>query len=255
MNLAVTGATGRMGRTVIETATDHQDVTVAFGIDPDVESGEVAGVRVYHPDELENLLEEARPNAVIDFTVPEAAVATAEAAAEAAVPMVIGTTGFEEDQEVRLRELAKRVPILRTGNFSRGIQALLIALEDALAALPGYDVEVTETHHDQKIDAPSGTAGMILDRIESVRGDAERVHGRVGDQPREEGEIGVHARRVGDVGSEHEVLIGDNEELLTLNHRSSSRQVFAEGAIDAAVWLAGQRPDLYGFDDALEVGE
>jgi len=255
MNLAVTGATGRMGRTVIETATDHQDVTVAFGIDPDVESGEVAGVRVYHPDELENLLEEARPNAVIDFTVPEAAVATAEAAAEAAVPMVIGTTGFEEDQEVRLRELAKRVPILRTGNFSRGIQALLIALEDALAALPGYDVEVTETHHDQKIDAPSGTAGMILDRIESVREDAERVHGRVGDQPREEGEIGVHARRVGDVGSEHEVLIGDNEELLTLNHRSSSRQVFAEGAIDAAVWLAGQRPDLYGFDDALEVGE
>jgi len=255
MNLAVTGATGRMGRTVIETATDHQDVTVAFGIDPDVESGEVAGVRVYHPDELENLLEEARPNAVIDFTVPEAAVATAEAAAEAAVPMVIGTTGFEEDQEVRLRELAKRVPILRTGNFSRGIQALLIALEDALAALPGYDIEVTETHHDQKIDAPSGTAGMILDRIESVREDAERVHGRVGDQPREEGEIGVHARRVGDVGSEHEVLIGDNEELLTLNHRSSSRQVFAEGAIDAAVWLAGQRPDLYGFDDALEVDE
>jgi 4-hydroxy-tetrahydrodipicolinate reductase len=255
MNLAVTGATGRMGRTVIETATDHQDVTVAFGIDPDVESGEVAGVRVYHPDELENLLEEARPNAVIDFTVPEAAVATAEAAAEAAVPMVIGTTGFEEDQEVRLRELAKRVPILRTGNFSRGIQALLIALEDALAALPGYDVEVTETHHDQKIDAPSGTAGMILDRIESVRGDAERVHGRVGDQPREEGEIGVHARRVGDVGSEHEVLIGDNEELLTLNHRSSSRQVFAEGAIDAAARRARPRRDLYGFDDALEVDE
>jgi 4-hydroxy-tetrahydrodipicolinate reductase len=255
MNIAVTGATGRMGRTVIETAIDHEDVTVAFGIDPDVESGEVAGVRVYHPDELESLLEEARPNAVIDFTVPEAAVATAEAAADAAAPMVIGTTGFDDDQERRLGELAERVPILKTGNFSRGIQALLIALEDALSALPGYDVEVTETHHNGKLDAPSGTAGMILDRIESVRGESERVHGRVGDQPREDGEVGVHARRVGDVGSEHEVLIGGNEELLTLNHRSSSRRVFAEGAVDAAVWLAGQRPDLYGFDDVLEVGE
>jgi 4-hydroxy-tetrahydrodipicolinate reductase len=253
MNIAVTGATGRMGRTVIETATDHEDVTVAFGVDPDVESGEVAGVRVYHPDELESILDEARPNAVIDFTVPEATVATAEAAADAAAPMVIGTTGF--DDEARLRELAERVPILKTGNFSRGIQTLLVALEDALEALPGYDVEVTETHHNRKIDAPSGTAGMILDRIASVRGESEHVHGRVGEQPREDGEVGVHARRVGDVGSEHEVLIGGNDELLSINHRSSSRRVFAEGAIDAAVWLAGQRPDLYDFSDVLEVGE
>jgi 4-hydroxy-tetrahydrodipicolinate reductase len=255
MNIAVTGATGRMGRTVIETATDHEDVTVAFGVDPEVESGEVAGVRVYHPDELESLLAETRPNAVIDFTVPEASVATAEAAADAAVPAVIGTTGFDEEQVARLRELAERVPVLKTSNFSRGIQALLLAVEDALEALPGYDVEVTETHHNQKIDAPSGTAGMILDRIEAVRGESEHVHGRVGDQPREDGEIGVHARRIGDVGSEHEVMIGGNDELLTLTHRSSSRRVFAEGAIDAAVWLAGQRPDLYDFGDALEVGE
>ena len=254
MNIAVTGATGRMGHTVIETATDHEDVTVAFGVDPDVGAGEVAGVRVYHPDELESLLEETRPNAVIDFTVPEATVATAEAAADAAVPMVIGTTGFDDGQEARLRELADRVPVLKTGNFSRGIQALLIAVEDALEALPGYDIDVTETHHNQKVDAPSGTAGMILDRIDSVRGESERVHGRVGDQPREDGEVGVHARRIGDVGSEHEVLVGGNDELLSIEHRSHSRRVFAEGAIDAAVWIAGQRPDLYGFDDVLEVG-
>jgi len=255
MNIAVTGATGRMGRTVIETATDRADVTVAFGVDADVGSGEVAGVRVYQPGELESLLEEARPNALIDFTVPAAAVANAEAAADAAVPVVIGTTGFDEDEEARLEELAERVPVLKTGNFSRGVQALLLALEDALEALPGYDVEVTETHHNQKRDAPSGTAGMILDRIDAVRGEGERVHGRVGDQPREAGEVGVHARRVGDVGSEHEVLIGGNDELLSIEHRSHSRRVFAEGAIDAAVWIAGQRPDFYGFSDVLEVGE
>jgi len=253
MNIAVTGATGHMGKTVVETAVEREDVTVAFGIDADVGSGEVAGVRVYQPDELENLLEESRPNVLIDFTVADAAVETVEAAADAAVPAVVGTTGLSEEQIKRLRDASERVPVLKAGNFSRGIQALLFAVEDAVAALPGYDVEVTETHHNRKVDAPSGTAGMLLDRIEEGREEAERVHGRVGDQPREDGEIGVHARRAGDIRGEHEVLLAGNDEVLTLSHRAESRRVFAEGAIDAAVWLAGQRPDFYGFSDVLEV--
>jgi 4-hydroxy-tetrahydrodipicolinate reductase len=253
MNVAVTGATGRMGQTVLETAVEREDVTVAFGIDADVGSGEVAGVRVYQPGELESLLEESRPNVLIDFTVADAAVETVAAAADAAVPAVVGTTGFSEGQVERLRELSERVPVLKAGNFSRGIQSLLLALEDAVAALPGYDVEVTETHHNRKVDAPSGTARMLVDRIEESRGEAEHVHGREGDQPREEGEIGIHARRAGDIRGEHEVLLAGNDEVVKLSHRAESRRVFAEGALDAAVWLAGQRPDFYGFSDVLEV--
>lgn len=252
MNIAITGATGRMGQTIIETATDRSDLTVTFGVDADVGSGEIAGTRIYTPDELSDLLAEMRPNVLIDFTVAEAAVSNAEAAAEAAVPTVVGTTGLNERQLDRLHSIAENVPILKAGNFSRGIHALLLAVEDALEVLPRYDIEVTETHHNQKRDAPSGTAGMILDRITSARDESATVHGRVGNQPRVDGEIGVHARRAGDIRGEHEVMIADNDEILTLSHRSESRRVFAEGALDSAVWLAGRRPGFYEFADVLE---
>ncbi len=255
MNIAVTGATGRMGRTVIETAVQREDVTVAFGVDTDVEGGDVDGVRIYQPSELENLLDEVRPNVLIDFTVAEAAVENVEAAATAAVPSVVGTTGFDDGQVDRLVEASEQVPIVKSGNFSRGIQALLLAVEDAVAALPGYDIEVTETHHNRKVDAPSGTATMLLDRIEHGRGHTEHVHGREGHQPREDGELGVHSLRAGDIRGEHEVLLAGNDEVVTLSHRAESRRVFAEGALDAAVWLAGQRPGFYGFEDVLGGGE
>ena len=252
MNVAVTGATGAMGRTVIETAADRDDVEVAFGVDAEPGGERVADVRVYAPDELSNLLEDHRPNALIDFTVADAAIENVRSAAAAAVPAVVGTTGIDDEGEAALRKAAETVPVLKSGNFSRGIQALLRAVEAAATALPGYDVEVTETHHNRKLDAPSGTAKMLLDRLDEVRGEGERVYGREGEAPRETGDVGVHARRAGSIRGEHEVLLAGNDDVLTLTHRAESRRVFAEGAIDAAVWLAGQPPGYYGFEDALE---
>jgi len=259
MNVAVTGARGQMGETVIEAGTQREDVTVAWGVDAEPGNGKVHGVSVYGPNELTHNLDRYRPNVLVDFSIPDATVETVEAAVEAAVPVVVGTTGFSDDQLDQLHEASESVPVLKATNFARGVQALLRVIESAVADLPGYDVEVTETHHNRKRDAPSGTANTMLETIEAVRAETgeaggERVHGRVGETPRQAGEIGVHARRAGDIRGEHEVLLAGNDEVVKLSHRAESRRVFAEGALDAAVWLAGRPAGWYDFSDVLEDG-
>jgi 4-hydroxy-tetrahydrodipicolinate reductase len=250
MRVAVTGATGRMSREVVAAARDRGfEVAPAVNRDPD--EGEVAGVAVEPAADLAGLLAERDPDALVDFTGPESSVEYAEACADAGVPVVVGTTGFDADDEAALDEVAERVPLLRAANFARGVQALRQAVVAAVQALPDYDVELTETHHSRKRDAPSGTAKELLAAIEAERGDAERVHGREGDAPREDGEIGVHSRRAGDVSGEHEVLLAGNGEVLTLTHRAEDRRVFAEGALDAADWLAGCDAGRYDFADVI----
>ncbi|SEW04711.1 4-hydroxy-tetrahydrodipicolinate reductase [Halobacterium jilantaiense] len=244
MSVGVTGADGRMGRVVRE-VLDSRGVEVAFA------AARNPGAAGALDDEAEfaALLDLREPDAVVDFTAPEATVRYAGACADAGVPLVTGTTGFDEGERAALRAAGDSTPVLVGANFSRGIQALLSAVEAAAGALPEYDVEVTETHHNGKVDAPSGTAGLLLDRIEDARGEGERVHGREGDQPRREGEVGVHARRAGDVTGEHEVLIAGNSEVLELTHRAGDRRVFAEGAVDAAAWLAAQPAGYYEFSE------
>ncbi|OYR53012.1 4-hydroxy-tetrahydrodipicolinate reductase [Halorubrum sp. Ea8] len=254
LSVAITGAGGRMGREVIEAAADREGVAVAVAVNRTA-TEPVAGVDVEDADRLGELLAAESPDVLVDFTGPASAVAYAGACADAGVPFVTGTTGFEGGQLDSLRAASDAVPVLKASNFARGVAALRRAVREAAAALPGYDVELTETHHNGKRDAPSGTAKSILDDVESVRDDLdERVHGREGDAPREPDEIGVHARRAGDVTGEHEVLVAGNRETLELTHRAGDRGVFAEGALDAAAWLAGRDPGWYGFDDVLDAG-
>lgn len=251
--LAVTGAGGHMGRETLAAAAARDDVEVAFAVNRTPVEDAPGGVAVEDEADLAPLLDERNPDALVDFTVPEASVRYVAACAEAGVPAVVGTTGFDDADRERLDAAAERVPVLVASNFSRGVAALRRAVREAVAALPGYDVEVTETHHNRKRDAPSGTARTILDDVDAARGDAgERVHGREGIQPREAGEVGVHARRAGDVTGEHEVLLADNHETLELTHRAESRGVFAAGAVDAATWVAGRDPGRYDFTEVLE---
>jgi 4-hydroxy-tetrahydrodipicolinate reductase len=247
--LGVNGAAGRMGQTVIETAGERDDVSVAFGID--VETDADVAVPLYEPSATDEALADHDPDAVIDFTVPDSTVDLARACANAGVPLVVGTTGIDEDQLSVLQEASGAVPLLKATNFSRGIQALLRALGPALAALQGYDVELMETHHNGKRDAPSGTAKTILDEIATER-DFDAVYGREGIQPRDDDEIGVLVRRAGDIRGEHEVVLADNDEVLTISHRAEDRAVFAAGAIDAAVWLASRDPGWYDFGDVVD---
>jgi 4-hydroxy-tetrahydrodipicolinate reductase len=251
MRLAVTGATGHMGREVVRAARDR-GVEVALAVNRDAEDDEaVAGVPVEPAADLADLLAARDPDVLVDFTGPESSVAYANACAEAGVPVVVGTTGFDTSDEVALDEVAERVPVLWAANFARGVHALARAVREVVGALPGYDVEITETHHRRKRDAPSGTAKELLTVVEAERGDAERVHGREGEAPRSDDEIGVHSRRAGDVSGEHEVLVAGNSEVVTLSHRAEDRGVFAAGALDAAAWLADRSPGRYEFGDVI----
>ena len=241
-----------MGREVVEAAVDRDDADVAFAVNRSPTES-VAGVEVHDAAELPSLLAEHDPDALVDFTGPGSSVEYVAACAEAGVPAVVGTTGFTDEQEEALSDAAGSVAVLRASNFSRGIAALRRAVRAAVGALPGYDVEVTETHHNGKWDAPSGTALTLLDDIEEERDDlTTRTHGREGDAPRSADEIGVHARRAGDVAGEHEVLLAGDDNVLELTHRAGSRRVFAAGALDAATWLADREAGEYNFTEVLE---
>lgn len=250
MRVAVTGATGRMGGEVIEAVHDREgwEVAVAVSRSP---GGSVAGEEIADATTLAAHLEASDADVLVDFTEPESSVEYVRDAADAGVPVVVGTTGFDDGQLAILREASEAVPLLRAANFARGIQGLLRAVSAAVEALPGYDIELTETHHNGKRDAPSGTAKTILDEIAEQR-EFEEVYGREGLQPREEGEVGVHVRRAGDIKGEHEILIAGNDEVLTLTHRAESRGVFAAGSLDAADWLADRPAGWYDFTDVIQ---
>ncbi|MFB6223921.1 MAG: 4-hydroxy-tetrahydrodipicolinate reductase [Haloarcula sp.] len=245
--VAVNGVTGQMGGAVIEAATDS-DVVVGFATS---EEEAVDGVPVVHPDDAPGALREHDVDVVVDFAVPEGALTVAEACAETGVPLVVGTTGFDEDGMARLRDASERVPVLKATNFSQGIQVLQRLVREAVGTLEGYDLELMETHHNRKVDAPSGTANSILDVVQEER-DVEPVYGREGHAPREDDEIGVLARRAGDIRGEHELVLAGNDEVLSLGHRAEDRGVFAAGALDAATWLVGRDAGWYEFGDVVD---
>lgn len=248
--VAVTGATGAMGSAVRETAADRDDVTVGLLISRS-DSPADGSVPVVSVDDLSEGLDAHDIDVLVDFSVPSASTRAVTQAATTGVGSVVGTTGFDDEEREILQTAATSSPVLVAPNFSRGIQALIRTLETAVEGLPGYDIELTETHHNRKRDAPSGTAERLLETIEEHRPEAERVHGRSGVAPRSDTEIGVHARRAGTITGEHEILFAGNDETIQLTHRAESRRVFAAGALDAAVWLDGQSPGWYGFDSVV----
>ncbi|MFC4544143.1 4-hydroxy-tetrahydrodipicolinate reductase [Halosolutus amylolyticus] len=252
VRIGVTGATGRMGREVIAAADDHADCEVVLAVNRDPDDETVDGVDVEPAAEFESLVADREPTVVIDFTGPASAIDYAETCVAAGIAFVTGTTGFDDDQNAALEAASEDVPVLDAPNFARGVQALLNVVGEAVGNLPGYDVELVETHHNAKRDAPSGTAKRLLSEIEASGDFDGRTHGREGEDPREGAEIGVHALRAGDVTGEHEVVIAGNHEEVRLTHRAEDRGVFAAGAVDAAVWIAGRKAGRYEFADVID---
>ena len=246
--VAVNGAAGRMGQTVIETAADREDLDVVVGFD--VEPGEVDGVPVVSED-IAGALTEYDADVVVDFSIPESTLPLTEACVETDTALVVGTTGFDEAGLAELNATSESVPLLKATNFSRGIQVLQRTVREAVRALDDYDLELMESHHNNKVDAPSGTAKTLLEVVQSER-DVEPVYGREGHAPRDEDEIGVFARRAGDIRGEHELILAGNDEVLSLSHHAEDRAVFAAGALDAAVWLAGREAGRYDFGEVVD---
>ena len=236
LRLLLTGAGGQTGSRVLALAKADPGVEVAGRIGQEARA-----------------LPEA--HALIDFSVPEQTARVATACAGAGVPLVTGTTGLNEDQQAAVAEAARAVPVVQSGNFSVGVTVLSALTRQAAALLDGFDVEVMETHHRRKRDAPSGTALLLGEAAAEARGTSlasAGVHGRSGRTERRTGaEIGFAVRRGGGVFGDHEVAFLAEEEVVTLGHRALSRDVFARGALHAARWVQGRSPGHYGMTEVL----
>ena len=260
MNLALTrvavvGAAGRMGREVVRAALEDDSFELVGGVvesgAPEIgaDLGELCGWGRSGAAASENPPDNAE--ALVEFTTPEA---TVEHLAYGR-PAVIGTTGLSDEQLSRVEEAAKNVPIVLAPNMSVGVNLVREMVRELAEKLgTGYDVEIVEAHHRNKVDAPSGTA-LLLARAaaEGRRKDLEdlAVYGREGRSPREEGEIGIHALRGGAVVGEHRVIFLGAGEEVEVTHRALSRRTFANGALRAARFVAGARPGLYSMRDVL----
>jgi 4-hydroxy-tetrahydrodipicolinate reductase len=257
VRIVLSGATGRMGQTLAALIADDGGLVLGGGIGRMPERGCDIGCPVVEtPETAGAWIREA--DVVIDFSAPELLARLLEMHGEALAgkALVVGTTGLGEDEQRMLAAQAERSAVLQAANFSVGVN-LLVALAERAAAVLGddYDVEIVEAHHRRKVDAPSGTALALGEAVARGRGVAladARVDGRSGrpgERPR--GEIGFHSVRGGDIVGEHSVMLIGERERIELGHVAQDRALFAEGALRAARWMAGQAPGTYTMRDVL----
>ena len=259
----VAGASGRMGKRLIALLRESAEFQVVGAVerkdhvDVGRDAGEVAGVGPLGIPIVDGV-GKALPGAqvLLDFTAPGAAMQHLEAASQAGVAVVLGTTGLGEADLRRARDLSTRIPCVQSPNMSVGVNVLYGVLAQVARSLgDGYDVEVIEAHHHFKKDSPSGTAEKIAQVLAEALGRDMRkvgVYGRqgiVGERPKDE--IAVHAIRAGDIVGEHTVLFGGMGERIEITHRAQSRDNFAFGALRAATWVVGKPPGLYSMLDVL----
>lgn len=244
MNIFIVGISGKMGKALCERANTY-GCTVAGGLDRIPASNHLT---FNTADEVNVPID-----AIIDFSRPETLPEVIKLANRYLCPCVMATTGYTDAQEARIAELSKTVAVFRSANMSVGVNVISLLVQKAAQILDGYDIEVVERHHNQKADAPSGTAKMLCKSLEKGLGcsPAYRYGRDENSGKRVTGEIGVHAVRGGTVVGEHEVSFYGNDETVTISHTALSRTVFADGALRAALFLKGKKSGLYDMSDML----
>ncbi len=254
-NVAIAGAGGRMGQALIEALRGERELKLAAALE--IPGNALLGSRVSGVAVMSDAAAAlASADVLIDFTRPEGTLANMRACKAKAKAMVIGTTGFSAEQRKEIELAARAIPIVMAANFAVGVNALFKLAESAARILgEGYDVEIIEAHHRQKVDAPSGTALQLGRAVASALGRdlvKDAVHGRHGEPgARPAREIGFHAVRGGDIVGEHTVLFAGIGERLELTVRSQSRATYATGALRAARWLRARPAGLYDMQDVL----
>jgi len=263
MRLAVMGASGRMGRALVRAVHESRQCTLAGGTESvqsdsiGADMGDLAGVGplgVHVTSDPLDLF--TRCDGILDFTIPQATVDYAGLAAQGRIVHVIGTTGLSDDDEQRIANAARHATVVKAGNMSLGVNLLTALTEKVAAALDqDYDIEIVEMHHRHKVDAPSGTALMLGEAAAAGRQvalDNHAVKAREGHTgPRHPGDIGFATWRGGDVVGEHSVVFAGHGERVELTHRATDRQIFARGAVKAALWARGKPPGIYSMRDVL----
>jgi 4-hydroxy-tetrahydrodipicolinate reductase len=244
VKIAIAGAAGRMGRTLIDAAAADGELSVVCAFDGAGVGQQAGPVRI-----VSDPAAVAQADVVLDFTRPEGTLKLLKHAKA----MVIGTTGFTEEDKERIEEAAKRIPVVWAANFAVGVNTVYKLAETAAQILgEDYDVEIVEAHHRHKVDAPSGTALQLGEIVARAIGKKDFVFGRKGvigeRQPKQ---IGFHAIRGGDIVGEHTVIFAGAGERVEVTVRSQSRATYANGALRAAKWLKGRPPALYAMSDVL----
>jgi 4-hydroxy-tetrahydrodipicolinate reductase len=268
MKLVVTGAAGRMGQALIRAIAQTEGVTLHAAIErkgaPPIgtDAGELSGAgRLGIAITDDPLRAFAHADGVLDFTIPGATVEFAGYAAQARIVHVIGTTGCTSEDDAKISAAARHATIVKSGNYSLGVNILSVLIEKAARTLSAkdFDIEVLEMHHKHKVDAPSGTALLLGEAAAKGRGIALKDNSvRVRDGhtgARVEGSIGFATLRGGSVAGDHSVIFAGEDEQITLSHHAVNRDMFARGAVKAALWGQGKKPGLYSMRDVLDLND
>ena len=268
MKLVVVGAAGRMGQALIRAIAQQDDAVLHAAVErkgaPQIglDAGELAGVdKLGVPITDDPLRAFAHANGVLDFTIPAATTEFAGYAAQARIVHVIGTTGCSAEDDAKISAAARHATIVKSGNYSLGINILSALIEKAARALgpKDFDIEVLEMHHKHKVDAPSGTALLLGEAAAKGREidlAAHSARGRDGQTgAREDGAIGFASLRGGSVVGDHSVIFAGTDEQITLTHHAVNRDMFARGAIRAALWAHHKKPGLYSMRDVLDLND
>lgn len=241
-NIVICGANGKMGKMIYSCVSEREDCKVIGGIDVFTESYADFPI-VSLPSELPE-----KPDVIIDYSNPASLDNLLSYCLTNGVPVVLATTGYNEEQMAKITAASSQIPVFFSWNMSMGIN-LLVELSKKAAAFLGeqFDIEIIEKHHNQKIDAPSGTALMIANGInETFDNTKQYVYDRHSQRKkREKKEIGIHAVRGGTIVGEHEVIFAGKDEVITLSHSAASRSVFAVGSINAAVFIKNRTAGIY----------
>ena len=249
LNFMLCGCQGKMGHVIEECTLSRDDCRIAAGVDLDTSTKRDFPV-FQKPSEYPEAVD-----AVIDFSHPSTLDALLEYGLSKRVPLVIATTGYSDAQISRIHEAAKQIPIFFTFNMSLGVNLLAELARKATAVLGGqFDIEIVEKHHNRKVDAPSGTALMLANTInETLDNKDVFVYDRHSvRKKRDPNEIGIHSVRGGTIVGEHEIIFAGRDEVLTLTHTAMSREIFAVGALNAGIFLAGCREaGLYDMSDLI----
>ncbi len=266
LKIVILGAAGRAGQALIRCAVRAPSLQLVGAVEAEQcpllgkDIGIIAGIAdigLILTDDSNKAFQKA--DALIDFSFPSATAQHAKLAAELKKPLVIGTTGLNPAQTEAVHKAALHIPIVWSPNMSMGVNLLFAMVKKIASALADYNIEIIETHHRHKKDAPSGTALRLAETAAAARDlKLENVithgrHGLVAERP--QAQIGIHAVRAGDVVGDHTILFATDGERLELTHRASSRDCFAMGALRAAAWITTRKPGLYSMADVLDIKE
>ena len=244
MKIILVGAKGIMGGHVINAANKEGyeiSALVDLKCNPDVK-GEYT--------KISDVSEKA--DVIIDFSFHGLVKEITDYAVQTGTPIIVATTGHTDDERKVINEASKKVAVFYSGNMSVGIATLCDVIKRVVSVFPNADVEIIETHHKRKLDAPSGTAKMLFNSVKEVRENAYAHYGRSGNCKREKNEIGINSVRVGNIVGIHEVIIGTDTEQITLKHEAFDRALFADGAIKAAEFMAGKNAGFYTMTELLK---